>query len=684
VAVTVPTQAVNGNVTVAVNGVLSNAVPFTITTPALAAVLPGSVTTNVGAAKQVQLTLGGSRFLSGATVSFGGPAGDITPTTSPSVSPDGTTITLTVSIPASPQQTGPRDVTVRNPGVCAAPAPGSCLSSTLPGGFQIQLPPPAGFNITLPDFPDTSTYLPSVTRVSLTRLATGACDPATKVVTPSAVRLRAQFVTTTGLTPPASVTFSIAPSAIAGTAGNENCEPDPTNPTKDFSIGVASLASQQVVVPDGGGGVYQTTLYSYDWGGKVAITVTGTTPTGVTANGSLALPVDTDGDDLPDAYEKNAVLNANQSGVNVLNFQNPDQNGNGIRDRDDRFARDGLSNFEKYRGVYLVGPAAASTGVFSGFQRLGAGTRHLFIRGRGFRDDPAVPSGFCGINPSTGAPVPDATLSVANPCPAFQVGAAFSSIGVTVHNVSGSFTTTTELPRTSLVNPTQPTLDMATVTYDGVNCKGSEACDTISKFGVRQWGNNTLGYTPVYGTATTYGTATVYKRAVESYFKARPYQHRTNDPSRVVTAPDGTPMLAPITIVGDSSGTGADNGLTDTGEATVSGQLAGDTYIAGSFSQQLSVFDVNSDSCVENPTVADPTTIARCTPNLDTAAVPSATKQQVGRSVVTHETGHLTGINGHTADSTDIMYLSTINFIRDGHFSSTAAGLVQIHNKGLQ
>ena len=102
--------------------------------------------------------------------------------------------------------------------------------------------------------------------------------------------------------------------------------------------------------------------------------------------------------------------------------------------------------------------------------------------------------------------MPDATLSVANPCPALQIGAAFQSIGVAVHNVSGSFTTSTELPRTSLVNPTQPTLDMATVTYDGVNCKGSEACDTISKFGVRQWGNNTLGYTPVYGTATTYGT----------------------------------------------------------------------------------------------------------------------------------------------------------------------------------
>jgi hypothetical protein len=56
----------------------------------------------------------------------------------------------------------------------------------------------------------------------------------------------------------------------------------------------------------------------------------------------------------------------------------------------------------------------------------------------------------------------------------------------------------------------------------------------------------------------------------------------------------------------------------------------------------------------------------------------------VVRSVVTHEIGHLTGNGPHTSDPTDIMYLSTINFIRDGHFSGTAAGFVQIHNKGLQ
>jgi len=663
--VTVPTQATAGNVTVAVGGVLSNGVSFSVTNPVLTAVLPTSGTQGSPAS----LTLSGLRFAPGASVGFGGALGDIVTVSSPTVAPDGTSLQMNVSV-AALATLGAHDVTVTNP---------DGTSSTLAGAFQVKAPIVAGFIVTLPAYPDPATYLPGVGGVSVTRDATGLCTA--KTVTPTAVQVQAQFATTDPtLTAPSSVTFSITSSAIAGTASNETCEVAPysaASPSPDWSIGAASPGSQSVVV-QGSGGIYTTTLYSYDWGGKVTITVTGVTGSSA-ATGTLALPVDADGDDLPDAYEKNTALNADQNGVNVLNFQNPDQNGNGVKDRDDRFAKDGLTNFEKYRGVYLVGPAVGQSGAMGSFQRLGAGSRHLFVRGRGFRDDPAVPAGFCGINPSTGAPVADPSF-----CPAFQVGPAFQNIGVSVHNVSSSFTATTELPRTSYASPTTPTLDMVTVIYDGVNCKGTEACDTISKFGVRQWGFTTLGYTTPYGTVSAYGVTTLYKRAINSYFNARPYQHRTNDPTRVVSAPDGTPMLAPITLVGDSAGTGADNGLIDVGDATVNGQLAGDAYISGSFTQQLTAMDANNDGCVELPTVADPTTIGRCTPTADTAASPSASRQQVGRSVITHEVGHAVGISTHTSDSTDIMYMSTINFTRDGHFSDTAAALVQIHNKGIQ
>src|SRR5262249_35605137 len=160
------------------------------------------------------------------------------------------------------------------------------------------------------------------------------------------VKLQANFVTGTGLTPPASVTFTIASSAIPGTATNEDCEVDPTNPTKDFSIGTPAVTSQQVVVADSGGWESRARPATEDWGGKVTITVAGSVG-GVTVTSSLLLPVDTDGDDLPDAYEKNTVgILFGQNGV--LNYLNPDQNGNGVKDRDDRFVKDGLSNFEKY------------------------------------------------------------------------------------------------------------------------------------------------------------------------------------------------------------------------------------------------------------------------------------------------------------------------------------------------
>jgi uncharacterized repeat protein (TIGR01451 family) len=680
----VPSGATSGNVTVSVNGLLSNAVSFSVTTPVLGAVVPGTLTTSANTVTQANLVLSGTRFVPGATVSFGGPASDVTIVGSPIVAADGTSISLTVTVPPTPQQTGPRDVTVTNPGGCAPPAPAGCLSSTLTGGLVIQLPPVASLTISLVEFrANPADYLPTVAQMSMTRLATGACNPATKVVMPGSVTLEATFASATGLPAPQSVTFSIVSSALPGTASNEDCEVDPSHPTKDFSVGAATPISQQVVVNNTGGGTYRTTLYSYDSGGKVTITVTGTSG-GTAVTGTLTLPVDTDGDDLPDAYENNLALNRNVvTGLNVLDFQNPDKNGNGVKDRDDRFVKDGLTNFEKYRGYYMVGPASGASGAFGAFERLGAGVRHFFVRGRGFRDDPAVPAGSCGINPSTGAPVPDATLSAGNPCPTFQIGDAFKNVGIAVHNVSGSFAPATELPRASLVNPNVKTLDMATIVYDGVGCKGTEACDTTSKLGVRNWVFNTLGYTTPIGTATTYGSLSVFKRAVESYFNNRPYQHRTNDPARVLAAPDGTAMLAPVNIVGDSAVPGADNGRADTGDVLLNGQLVGDTYIPGSFNQHLSSFDVNNDGCVEAPTVADPTSIQRCVPAAETAPTPSATKQQVVRSIVTHELGHAVGLS-HTADVTDIMYQATINFTRDGHFSDAAVGLIQIHNKGQQ
>jgi len=697
--VTVPANATDGPVTVAVNGQVSPPQTFTVTSPRLSAAIPGSGAQGAS----LSLTLSGTKFATGApplTVTFTGAATDITPGTL-TVASDGTTVTVPISI-NSGAALGARSVTVMN---------STGGSSTLANAFTVTAPQAAAFTFSVQNA-DPSLFLPSVDQVMVTLDATGKCTA--KTITPHPVTLKATLVTGPGVTlqqAPPSVTFTLTSSALPGTSTNEDCELGPT-PTNDFSFSATDPSVQQTSVSGGGGVVYQTTLYSWDWGGSVQIRVTGT---GAILNGvtqtvtsSQILPVDTDGDGLPDAYEQDPILGANAIGTTPLSYLNPDQNGNGIPDGQDRFALDGLSNFAKYRGTYLVGPAAGRSGSMTNLIRLEVGQRHLFVWGRGFGTDPLVQAATaagtpsCGVtvNPTTGvvgAPAPDPTLSPTNACPPFEVGGAFAAVNVKVHDVSASFTAptgstvfSTVLPTQSLVSPTTAILDPATVKYDATNCFGGEACQHTSKVGVRSWQFPTLGFS-VFGTSTAYGSdIRVFKTGVDAYVKDKPYQRRTNLPSAVVLAPDGTPMLAPITLVCDSSSKGADNGAADGNECTVGGLLGGDTYVSGSFTQQLSAMDATNDGCPELPFVSDPPAVARCTDStVPQGPYPNATKRQVVRHLITHELGHGAGVSLHTTDSTDVMYQYTINWIRDGfngfgHFSSTAAPLIQIHNGGLQ
>ncbi len=107
--VTVPAQAVDGPVTVAVNGVLSNGVPFTVTNPKLAVVNPTSAVQG----KAVNLQLMGTKFAPGATVSIN-PGADVS-VGAAVVSPDGTSIQVPVTVGGA-AATGLRAVTVTNPG----------------------------------------------------------------------------------------------------------------------------------------------------------------------------------------------------------------------------------------------------------------------------------------------------------------------------------------------------------------------------------------------------------------------------------------------------------------------------------------------------------------------------------------------------------------------------------------
>jgi predicted Zn-dependent protease len=96
--------------------------------------------------------------------------------------------------------------------------------------------------------------------------------------------------------------------------------------------------------------------------------------------------------------------------------------------------------------------------------------------------------------------------------------------------------------------------------------------------------------------------------------------------------------------------------------------------------------DVTNDGCVERPEVGDPTAVPSCLDRTaDWAPYPQATKQQVVRSVITHELGHAVGVSIHTStDAGDIMLDYSTNWTRDDHFSADAAPMISIHNKGLR
>jgi hypothetical protein len=154
-------------------------------------------------------------------------------------------------------------------------------------------------------------------------------------------------------------------------------------------------------------------------------------------------------------------------------------------------------------------------------------------------------------------------------------------------------------------------------------------------------------------------------------------------------------MLAPTTLVADAD----DNGYRTNNKEPVDGTgvLLSDVYDAGSFGRQLSAMAALNDGCVQLPLVTDPRQLARCTATdltngtfflgLLTDGVtpdPRATRRQVMRHLITHEVGHGVGVTTHTGDASDLMYQSSNNWRRDGHFSDTAAGQLQIHNGGLQ
>jgi hypothetical protein len=90
-----------------------------------------------------------------------------------------------------------------------------------------------------------------------------------------------------------------------------------------------------------------------------------------------------------------------------------------------------------------------------------------------------------------------------------------------------------------------------------------------------------------------------------------------------------------------------------------------------SYSNALTVMDIDNDGAVELPLAGDPSSI-------NTSH--EYTMPQVLKHTITHEMGHTVGIGIETTEENCVMYLNSIDWSRDMTFRETAQALVDIHN----
>ena len=281
---------------------------------------------------------------------------------------------------------------------------------------------------------------------------------------------------------------------------------------------------------------------------------------------------------------------------------------------------DGLTNYQEYRGIDIN-----NNGTIADSERLNPTRKDLFVRG----------SGYSGGD-------------------AFAYGNAFGEAEIDVHEVGSSFSDTE--------------CDVMVVTHNSGAYGGQDG--HMNKTGVRTWNIDTLGRCPL-GDSTTYGTPNTYKLSIDYYFSDSPYDDTNSNGE-----------LDYITVAGVEDTN--DNGVLDTNEDDGpggsfpaddgDGQIDGDHVVpsGGSYdwNQELADDDIDDDGKVELP---------RCN-NTPVNESDEYTKAQVLTLIITHEMGHGAGKIGHCGDSTCLMYQSTINWKRDGHFCNTCRGVLRIHN----
>jgi len=491
------------------------------------------------------------------------------------------------------------------------------------------------------------------------------------------------------------VTFDLFQSPLEGVATNDK-EQYTTAPSNDFSLDPNNKDAVSTSVTPVGPEA-SISLYSHDYGGSLTIKVT-TNYKGSTLDGTINLPLDSDNDGLPDAWE-NGHAAFNSSNAHTFSSTTLDSEEDIDTSLNNTYTGDGLTNFQEYRGIIFdIGPGGPSPYTH---KRLDPTRKDLFVRGDNFKNS---------IIKNYSAPgVLDFSLDYAAVYSISGGKSAFEEAQITVHDVTGmsSFVDTAN----PLWEP--PNIDILVVTNDTENTTtiAGYANGYINHLGTRYWTWDTKGasYT---GTPDTYAlnTATgargtfTYHLNLMHYFSNRPYLNEDISdpasptdprwPSSSCYASPYLDRLEPLNLVEDyykENGTDPPDkkGNKDEDRCVIGNKkLDGDrmdpywkqrnwgaeVYKVG---LHFSVFDAEGDGRVENPIVTDSAVLDRGKPDSGEYSA-----EQVQLHTVLHEMAHAVGMDElHTSDPDCLMYEQSINWSRADHFSPAARSQILIHNK---
>lgn len=429
-------------------------------------------------------------------------------------------------------------------------------------------------------------------------------------------------------------------------------------------------------------------LTSYDFGGSITLRATATAPDSAFLDSEFVIPRDTDGDGMADSWE-------NKDDYGGLSLTRDGDADASLDPADTTKTGDGLSNFQEYRGfmwgraLVRLDPSDSTTPVTNPYQtaaylaseeppehfRTDPTRKDLFLR---FQD-----YDYWMYNPTTKVvtELHDAPCD----CP-FALGEAYATAGIDVHAYN------TNAPPDG-VPPDVQGIDYVHVRNDLVNYYSGEVDAHIHKDTgrnrMRTWYWSVKGVSG-QGTDNVYGSGTkTFQKCLDAYFDEKPYEDgQTWNPSTEEYDLQADNLLNTYTEVED----GDDDGdLGSREDSNNNNKLDGDHWKgAGVFNMDLTVFNIDRDQWVELPEILDPTLLLPPDPDtpqtvLDADGVTVITREysrpHVLKHTITHELGHAVGVPHITNDTGALMSDETVDYHRDGSFTSAEKVYIRIHNK---